>query len=209
MFSPVTVSYLLTEASTLTAGGLPALGAAWGQASTSIRSSYPVAYPAVGLLTLAGGVEQAMPVTGLDEAISPPALFPAPSARLEADDLSWLRTLLAHDLDWYKSQGMKVLRPVIYLIVASDVGAPGWHHGMTDLLDSAFAYRPNIVAFSTGIGAIAFNSALNPTAHFAADHGVPTEQATANAIHAALDIICHTANTGAVAVNKASGFGLV
>lgn len=103
-----------------------------------------------GLITFSDRAEQILPLSDLDDVPMMPTLSAAGSTSYAAA-FETLERVLPHDMEWYKSQGYRPLRPVVFFITDGhpNQGDP-WLEWWRVITDQSFAYRPHIVAFGFG-----------------------------------------------------------
>lgn len=193
---PVVPAYLLIEASAATWTGLGHVQQAWSRTVSEVRSQLLPATPNLGVMSYSMGLEQNLAISVLDGSVECPPITAGSGVSLGADDFHYLREVITHDLDWFKSNGSQVVRPVVFVIAATNPTPPAWEGGIAWLLDSAFNYRPNLVAFAASPDASAFATKISTTQRFVADNGVDVNTAMANAIDACFDMVVGAAQNG-------------
>ena len=102
------------------------------------------------LITFSDIAEQKLPLSDLDDVASMPHLTAAGSTSYAAA-FQFLENALPYELEWYKNEGFRPLRPVVFFITDGhpNEGDP-WRQWRDQITSPDFAYRPHIVAFGFG-----------------------------------------------------------
>lgn len=103
-----------------------------------------------GLITFADAALQQLPLSDLADVEAMPVLTAGGSTSY-AQAFQMLEQVLPHDMEWFKSEGYRPLRPVVFFITDGrpNQGDP-WQQKWTDITAQTFPYRPHIVAFGFG-----------------------------------------------------------
>lgn len=102
------------------------------------------------LITFSDVAEQKLPLSDLDDVPTMPQLTAAGSTSYAAA-FQFLEHALPYELEWYKDEGFRPLRPVVFFITDGhpNDGDP-WRQWRDEIIRQDFAYRPHIVAFGFG-----------------------------------------------------------
>lgn len=124
-----------------------------------------------GIITFSSEAKMVLPLSDLLDVEQMPTLAPEKSTNYEAA-FEFLRGAIAHDMDWFKSNGAQIYRPAVFFITD---GFPDrdchWQPALQDLIDPGFKYRPNIVAFGFGSASEETLAEIATFKAYAANHG--------------------------------------
>lgn len=103
-----------------------------------------------GLITFSDYAYQELPLSDLADVEVMPTLTASGSTSY-ARAFELLHEVLPHDMDWFKGEGWRPFRPVVFFITDGkpNDGDP-WREWLAEITRPEFTYHPHIVAFGFG-----------------------------------------------------------